>query len=337
MEHTKRRALIAWLVVCVVWGSTYLFIRIGVEHLPPFLFAGVRFLLSGAILGAFALRHAASRPQTAAEWRTLALTGTLFFAGGNGLVVWAEQYVSSGAASVYVVTVAIWAAVFDAVIPGGTSRFTTRVVVGLLAGLLGSLLLVGISPSELLAADLRGPVALTIASASWAFGTVLSKRRPVKASPWASAAIQMLSGGAVLAVLGLALGEAPRWTSTAAGYGALAYLIVFGAIIGFSAYVYALRHMSATAVGTYAYVNPVVAVLLGWLVLKEPISGRMLVAMALMLGGVLLIQGTKGAKVTGATAKEATTGTESEPIGTSAVHPSSVAPIASTPHRPRAA
>ncbi len=299
MESTKRKALIAWLIVCIVWGSTYLFIRVGVEHLPPFLFAGVRFLIAGALLSAFALRNPLTRPQTAAEWRTLGLTGLLFFAGGNGLVVWGEQYVGAGAASVYLVTVAIWAALFDWLVPGGTTRITARLTAGLFAGLLGSVILVGISPRELLAADWRGPVALTIASISWACGTVLSKRRPVKSSPWASASIQMLAGGVGLTLIGLGLGEAPRWTSSVTGYGALAYLVVFGSIIGFTAYVYALRHMSATVVGTYAYVNPIVSVLLSWLILSEAITGRTIAAMGLMLGGVVLIQGEK-AKATGA-------------------------------------
>lgn len=323
MERTTRRALLAWLVVCVVWGSTYLFIRVGVEHLPPFLFAGVRFLIAGALLGAFALRKPENRPQSPAEWRTLGITGLLFFAGGNGLVVWAEQFVDSGAASVFVVTVAIWAAMFDMLVPGGTTRFTTRLVAGLLAGLIGSVLLVGVTPAELLAADLRGPVALLIASASWAYGSVLAKRRPVKVSPWSAAAVQMLAGGAGLTFTGLVLGEAARWSGSPAGYGALAYLITFGSIIGFTAYVYALRHMSPTAVGTYAYVNPIVAVLLGSLVLDEVITGRMLAAMALMLGGVLLIQ-LKGREGATARGREPLRGPTLEAVGerkTPTTHP----------------
>jgi drug/metabolite transporter (DMT)-like permease len=139
-------------------------------------------------------------------------------------------------------------------------------------------------------ADLKGPIALTLASASWALGTVYSKRTPTQTTPYAASAVQMLAGGAVITLLGLFAGEASAWHPTARGLGALAYLVVFGSIVGFTSYAYALRHASATVVGTYAYVNPVVAVLLGWLVLGEAITGRTVAAMVLILGAVLMIQ-----------------------------------------------
>ena len=138
--------------------------------------------------------------------------------------------------------------------------------------------------------SLRGPVALTLASACWAFGTVYSKRNPTNTSPYAASAVQMMVGGAVLTVAGLAAGEAGRWTFTAGGMGALGYLIVFGSIVGYTAYAYALRHASATIVGTYAYVNPVVAVMLGWMILNEAITLRTVAAMGLILGAVLMVQ-----------------------------------------------
>ena len=216
---------------------------------------------------------------------------------GNGLVVWAEQFVASGIASVYVVTVTIWSAIIDAIVPGGTSRITWRVATGLAIGFAGSLLLVGATPAELLAADLRGPIALTGASVAWAVGTVIMKRQPSMASPFTNAAIQMLSGGVALTVLGLTLGEAPRFVLTPVGIAALAYLIIFGSIIGFGAHAYALQHMSPSALGTYAYVNPVVAVVLGWLLLAEPITGRMVAAMALMLGAAVMVQLAAGRAV----------------------------------------
>ncbi|MBA3522813.1 MAG: EamA family transporter [Gemmatimonadales bacterium] len=141
-----------------------------------------------------------------------------------------------------------------------------------------------------MAADLKGPIALTLASGSWALGTVYSKRNPTDTSPYAAAAAQMLVGGAAITVLGLLLGEASAWRLSPSGLGALAYLVVFGSIIGYTAYAYALRHASATIVGTYAYVNPVVAVLLGWLILDEAVTLRTFAAMALILGAVLMIQ-----------------------------------------------
>ena len=220
----------------------------------------------------------------------LAVVGLFLLLGGNAVVVWAEQFVESGPASVFVAAVPLWAAFFDAMIPGGSTVFTWRVGLGLALGFFGSALLAGISPSDLLGADLKGPIALTLASASWALGSVYSKRRPTESSPYAASAVQMLVGGAAITLLGLLGGEAADWHTTSRGLGALAYLVVFGSIVGFTAYAYALRHASATVVGTYAYVNPVVAVLLGWLVLGEAVTSRTIAAMVLILGAVLMIQ-----------------------------------------------
>jgi drug/metabolite transporter (DMT)-like permease len=175
-------------------------------------------------------------------------------------------------------------------------------------GFLGSALLAGVTPGELLSADLAGPVALTLASASWALGTVYSKRNPTQTTPYAASAAQMIAGGAVITLLGLVLGEADQWRWSASGLGALAYLVIFGSIVGFTAYAYALRHASATVVGTYAYVNPVVAVLLGWLILGEDITGRTIGAMVLILGAVLMIQLGAVTRSKPATVPERTTG-----------------------------
>src|SRR5439155_433716 len=178
MAVLRGKALVAYLVVCVFWGSTYLAIKVGVGELPPFLFAGLRFLVAGLLLLAVALALGDKLPRQRSDWRTQAIVGVLLLAGGNAFVVWAEQYPSSGAASSVVVT----------------------------------------------------------------------------------------------------------------GAGAVAYLVVFGSILGYSAYTYALRHASPTIVGTYAYVNPVIAVLLGWLILREPVTARTVVAMALIVGAVVWIQ-----------------------------------------------
>jgi drug/metabolite transporter (DMT)-like permease len=290
MAGLRGRALAAYLVVCVVWGSTYLAIRVGVAVLPPFLFAGLRFLIAGVLVLGAALALGDRLPRRAVDWRTQAIVGVLLLAGGNAFVVWAEQYTASGVASIFVVTVALWMAFFDAVIPGGAGDLTWRVVAGLLIGFLGTALLVGASPGEILRADLRGPIALTGASASWSLGSVYGKRHRTETSPYVGAALQMIAGGVAVALIGTALGEWGRWHLTARGAGALAYLVVFGSILGYSAYTYALRHASPTIVGTYAYVNPVIAVLLGWLILREPVTGRTFVAMSLIVGAVIWIQ-----------------------------------------------
>jgi drug/metabolite transporter (DMT)-like permease len=292
MGELRGRALWAYLTVCIVWGSTYLAIRVGVETLPPFLMAGARFLIAGGVLALWAGFRKEAFPATAQEWRTLAIAGLLLLLGGNGLVVWAEQYVDSGAASVYVVTVVIWTATFDALLPGGKTRFGWQLVGGLLLGLLGAAILTGVGAESLRTENLKGPLALLLASGSWALGSVYLKRRTVAVSATTASAVQMLAGGLGLSLVGAALGETGAWHPSGQGLAALAYLIVFGSIVGFTAYGYALRHASATVVGTYAYVNPVVAVLLGWLLLDEPLGARKLLAMAAILAAVIWIQRT---------------------------------------------
>jgi drug/metabolite transporter (DMT)-like permease len=291
MAGLRGKALIAYLLVCVVWGSTYLFIRIGVAHLPPFLFAGVRFLVAGLLLGLIVIALGIRPPSRARDWRTLAITGVFLLCGANAMVVWAEQYVASGVASVLVSAMPLWSALFDAIIPGGKTPLTWRLGVGLAIGFLGTALLAGITPHELATADLRGPISLTFGSASWALGSIYWKRHPTTdVSPYAAAATQMAIAGALLCLFGLAIGEGPRFHLDPTGLKAMVYLIAIGSIVGYTAFGYALEHGSAAVVGTYAYVNPVVAVLLGWLVLAEPITPRMLAAMALILGSVLWIQ-----------------------------------------------
>lgn len=290
MAGLRGKALVAYLLVCTVWGSTYLVIRIGVGHLPPFLFAGIRFFIAGLLLGGGMLATGGRLPRRARDWRTLAITSVFLLVGGNAIVVWAEQFTASGPASVFVAAMPLWAAFFDAVIPGGKSVMTWRIGVGLALGFVGSALLAGVMPGELLVADLRGPVSLTLASASWAFGTVYWKRHPTETSAYAAASVQMAVSGMLLTGLGLALGEWSAWHLTPTGFGALAYLVAFGSIVGYTAYGYALKHASATIVGTYAYVNPVVAVALGWLILHEQVTIRTVAAMVLILGAVVWIQ-----------------------------------------------
>lgn len=290
MAALRGKALIAYLIVCVFWGSTYLAIKIGVTELPPFLFAGLRFLVAGVILFAFARALGDPLPRRARDWGVLALTGLLLLGGGNAFVVWAEQYTTSGVASIFVVTVALWMAFFDAVVPGGSGRLGWSVIAGLLLGFLGTVILVGTNPAEIMRADLRGPVALTCATVSWSIGSIIAKRNPTESSPYMGAAIQMMVGGSIVSIVGSGLGEWSAWHLSPRGLGAIAYLVVFGSILGYSAYAYALRHASATIVGTYAYVNPVIAVLLGWLLLNEPVTGRTFLSMAMIFAAVVWIQ-----------------------------------------------
>jgi len=284
------RVLAAYVVLCIVWGSTYLAIRVGVGELPPALFAGTRFLVAGSLLiGAARLlrRPMRVRPRDVA---TNIVVGLFLLFCGNGLVVWSEQFTPSGVTAIFVVTVTLWLALFDAIIPGSAARPTWRQVAGLLVGFGGTLLLVGERLGSLHEADWRGPLALTLASAAWALGSVLSTRRPSEAGQEMNSALQMLAGGVALTLVGSLLGEWSDVHLTARGLGALAYLVVFGSLVGYSSYVYVLRHMPPTVAGTYSYVNTVVAVLLGWAILGEPITGRMIVAMVIVLGSVAWVR-----------------------------------------------
>src|SRR3989440_10605376 len=236
MAALRGKALIAYLVVCVFWGSTYLAIKVGVGELPPFLFAGLRFLVAGVLLLGFALALGDKLPRERSDWRTQAIVGVLLLGGGNAFVVWAEQYTASGTASIFVVTVALWMAFFDAVIPGGSGELGWRVIAGLVLGFLGTGLLVGANPAEILRADLRGPVALTCASASWSLGSVYGKRHKTATSPYVGAALQMLAGGGAGAPPRTALGGGSRWDLTAAGGGAGLYLGVVCSLLGESGF-----------------------------------------------------------------------------------------------------
>jgi drug/metabolite transporter (DMT)-like permease len=287
---TPGRVLAAYLVLCIVWGSTYLAIRVGVAEFPPALFAGIRFVIAGSLLLAVALLLGRRLPTRRRDWVTNAVVGVLLLFCGNGLVVWAEQFTPSGVAAIIVVTVTLWLALFDAVIPGSPARPTWRQAVGLAAGFGGTLLLVDADLGALRETDWRGPLALTCAAAAWAAGSIFSNRRPSEASAEINSALQMLAGGLALALLGTLLGEAARLHWSPRGASALAYLIVFGSLVGYSSYVYVLRHMAPTVVGTYSYVNTVVAVLLGWAILREPITGRTLAAMGIVLGSVAWVR-----------------------------------------------
>ena len=290
MHTPSGRVFAAYVVLCVIWGSTYLAIRVGVAEFPPALFAGIRFLIAGTLLLGIARLLGRRLPVRRRDWVTNAVVGFLLLFCGNGLVVWAEQFTPSGVAAIIVVTVTLWLALFDAVIPGSTVRPTWRQVLGLLAGFGGTLLLVDADLGALRTTDWRGPLALTSAAAAWAAGSVYSTRRPSEASPEINSALQMLAGGLALSVLGTLLGDAGRLHWSSRGVGALAYLIVFGSLVGYSSYVYVLRHMAPTVAGTYSYVNTVVAVLLGWAILDEPITGRTMGAMAIVLGSVAWVR-----------------------------------------------
>lgn len=294
----RKRAYLAWLVVCLVWGTTYLAIKFTLESIPPFLIGGLRYLIAGSLLfGALRLKGYAMPSR--GEWIGAFIAGALLLGVGNGGVVWAELWVPSGFAAVLVACVPFWMVGIEAAWPGG-EPITRRALLGLLVGFLGIVLLVW--PNLTLeGADAwkfgLGVVILQIACLGWAAGSAYSRRRKVKGDPVMFAAIQMLCGGVLMFAAGLASGEWPRLTFTSSSASALAYLVVAGSLIGYVAYVYALTHLSATFVSLYAYVNPMVAVALGTLVLGEPFGWRMVGAIAIILVGMAIVSTKKPAAV----------------------------------------
>lgn len=298
MQHVARarRArltlLVAFFAVYVFWGSTYLAIRFAVETLPPFLMAGARFLVAGGLLLAWALARGERLPARPALVAS-AVTGLFLLLGGNGGVVWAEQRVPSGIAALLVAIMPLWMVLLDWLRPRGV-RPRPGVFVGLALGTVGLVILVG--PDALRGDDVHGGVSpigalvLILASLSWAAGSIYSRQAPRAESALMANALQMVAGGVALTLLGLAVGETlDLERASARSVWSLVYLIVFGSLVGFTAYTYLLRATTAARVATYAYVNPVIAVLLGWLFASEPISVRTLVAAAVILGGVALI------------------------------------------------
>ncbi|MEX0894009.1 MAG: drug/metabolite exporter YedA [Gemmatimonadota bacterium] len=285
------RLLAAFAAVYLIWGSTYLAIRIAIETLPPFLMAAVRFACAGLILYAWARLRGAPRP-TPAAWRATGIIGGLLLLGGNGSVVWAEQTVPSGIAALMVAGVPLWMVLFDWLAPGGT-RPAARTMVGLLLGLAGLAILVG--PSALRGVGPVNPVGaavLMIGSVSWAAGSIYARHARLPDRPLLTTGMQMLVGALLLAVASVLLGEPANvaWGSISPRSAlALLYLVVFGAIVAYSAYVWLLRNATAARVSTYAFVNPLVAVLLGWGFANEPLTPQTLAAAAVIVAGVALI------------------------------------------------
>jgi drug/metabolite transporter (DMT)-like permease len=290
--HPQRTMLIsAFAAIYVVWGSTYLAIRVAVETLPPFLMAAARFLLAGVSL--FALLRLRGQPlPTRAQWRASAFAAVPMLVGGNGLVVWAEQTVTSSLAALIIATTPAWFALLDWMRPGG-QRPTLQTVVGIIVGFAGVGLLINVrngSTSE--ASHWLGALAVVAATAFWAGGSLYAKHSAKPDSPWMNGALQMITGGLGLLVVALLLGEPVRtdWGRVSdRSLWAFAFLVVFGSWIAFSAYVWLLNNTTPSKLSTYAYVNPVIAVFLGWLLLHEPVTVRTLWAAAVILTGVIII------------------------------------------------
>ena len=299
MKHERAVAYAAFATVCLVWGTTYLFIRIGVETIPPLLLTSARYLGAGVILLLIAAARGDRFPRDRRTLGEIVLVGVLLVGVGNLSVVWAEQWVPSGIAALLVATAPFWMAIIEAFRSGG-ERMDLRSGIGMLMGFLGVALLVtpGGSGGAWGVAFVLGALAIQVGGICWQLGSAHAKYNLRDVPLLTSAALQMLSGGIITAIVGFAVGEAPRYTLNPRTFIAVAYLTVFGSVIAYSAYVFALAHMRTTHTSLYAYINPVVAVFLGWLILDEPLTWVSIVAMIVVLAGVALVQMPRPPRVT---------------------------------------
>ena len=279
-------------LVYLIWGSTYLGIRYAIATIPTFLMAGTRFLAAGIVLFAWG-RWRGAPALTRRNWRDAAIVGGLLLLGGNGGVVWAETRVLSGIAALLVATVPVWVVIIEWVRPGGT-RPTVAVFAGLALGLAGLFVLIG--PGAFTGAgggvDPLGALALTLGSIAWAIGSVYARTAALPRDAVTSTGAQMLCGGSMMLALSAAGGQLSGFhlrDVSAASWWGWVYLVTIGSIVGYTAYVWLLKNVSSAKASTYAYVNPVVAVLLGWKMSGEPITPRTIVAAAIIVAAVILI------------------------------------------------
>jgi drug/metabolite transporter (DMT)-like permease len=290
---SHRGAYAAWALVCILWGTTYLAIRISLESIPPLLMAAFRWIAAGSLLLAM-LKARGQQLPSRRSWPSLAVIGLLLLGFGNGAVVWAEQTVPSGLTAVLVAMCPFWMVGLEAFMPDG-DRLTPRRVLGLLVGFAGIVTLVWpevhVGGGRLF---LGGVISTQIACVGWAFGSTYARRRGHEENVLGAAAFEMLFGGILLLAAGVVIGEWRHVAFNPRTSAALAYLIVFGAIAGFSAYAYALKHLPVATVSLYAYVNPIIAVILGTVVLKEPFNVRMAMAAAIVLVGMALVRAPQG-------------------------------------------
>jgi drug/metabolite transporter (DMT)-like permease len=289
-EHEGWRVAVAFGLVYVIWGSTYLGIRYAIQSIPPLLMAGARFFTAGMILFVWSSLRGVPRP-TGRQWRNAAAAGTLLLLGGNGLVTWAEVRVPSGLTALLVATASLWMVVIAWAVGG--ERPGRRAWAGIACGLAGVVLLVG--PSLVGASggvDPAGAAALLGSALTWSIGTIVARRSELPSDTLMATAAEMLTGGSALLVASVLFGEPARFDLahvTTTSWLAFGYLVGIGSLVAYSAYTYLVARTTPAKLGTYAYVNPVVAVILGWLIAGEPIGLRTIGAMIVIVTAVAIL------------------------------------------------
>lgn len=289
MTNSNLRAYIAWIAICIIWGTTYLAIRVGVADLPPMFFAGFRWIAAGIILVVIQLMIGNKLPSFS-DLKHLAIVGIALLGIANGLVVVAEQWIPSGLAALLITTLPFWMVGFESLLPNGPS-FNKQIIIGLFLGLSGVFMIFGGDIESWLDTNyILGSLALMGAVISWSLGSIYSKYKKISAHPMMGASVQMLVAGVLQVILGVILGEYNEFHLTTNGLISTAYLIIFGSIFGYASYMYAIQHLPLSLVSTYAYINPIIALALGWYLLDEKLSINILFAAILILIGVMMVK-----------------------------------------------
>lgn len=283
------KAYLAWFSICIIWGTTYLAIRIGVEDLPPVLFAGLRWLIAGPVL-LIILKMRGMKFPTMRELWPLTIISFALLGLGNGFVVFAEQWVPSGLTALLITTVPFWIVGIEAIVTRGRN-VNPKILAGLALGISGVVLIFWGDLENLVNPTYLGGIAgLTIGVLGWSAGSVYSKYKKINVNPLMGAAVQMSIAGILMTAFGISIGELNGFAFTNDGLFAFLYLIIIGSFVGYTSYIYALAHLPVSFVSTYAYVNPVIALFLGWLVLDEKITTVITLGAVIILAGVAMVK-----------------------------------------------
>lgn len=289
MTKTRFYAYLSWISICIVWGTTYLAIRIGVDSLPPMLFAGIRWVIAGFILLTFLRVKGLQFPEQKNIF-PIALVGILLIGVANGLVVVAEQWIPSGLTSLLITTMPFWIVGFELIITK-EKKVNKSIIFGLLIGFSGVVLIFWNDLENIVNAQyVFGILAILGAVISWSVGSLYSKYKTISTNALMSAAIQMIIAGVFQLFIGVLLGEVSLFSINTSGILAIAYLVIFGSLLGYALYIYSLSVLPVSFVATYTYINPIIAIFLGWLVLDEKVSLTMIISAVIIILGVALVQ-----------------------------------------------
>jgi drug/metabolite transporter (DMT)-like permease len=285
-------AYLAFIAVCVIWGTTYLAITIALESVPVLLVAGLRWMFAGVVLSALMLSTGRGLPGPR-FWGPLAMLGFLMNVVGNGLVVYAQQYVASGLTAVLIATTPFWSALVERLLPDG-ERFSGRALFGLTLGFTGIVVLVwpqaeASAAGRSLGGFISGVIAIQLACIGWVIGTAYARRHQLGENPFRSTALQMVFSGSMLLTAATWNGDWEQLSFTSRTIAAMVYLSIAGSLVAYSAYIYAIQHLPLSLVSLYAYINPIIAVTLGTLLLAEPFNTRIAIAAALVLAGTWIV------------------------------------------------